>query len=76
MAKVLKNYGYNAAAWEKWHNTPSTETTRMGPFDSCQLVRDFEYFYGFLAGEASQYEPTMVRNTTFIEIPEKLKKWR
>src|SRR5271165_6487911 len=23
-----------------------------------------EYFYGFLAGEASQYEPTLVRNTT------------
>ena len=24
----------------------------------------FEYFYGFLAGEASQYEPNLVRNTT------------
>ncbi len=29
----------------------------------------FEYFYGFLAGEASQYQPTLVRNTTYVEHP-------
>ena len=26
----------------------------------------FEYFYGFLAGEASHYEPHLVRNTTVV----------
>jgi arylsulfatase len=29
----------------------------------------FEYFYGFLAGEASQYEPNLVRNTTSVLPP-------
>ncbi len=29
----------------------------------------FEYFYGFLAGEASQYEPNLVRNTTGVLPP-------
>src|SRR2546423_1086517 len=32
MAKVLGNYGYKTAAFGKWHNTPATETTAMGPF--------------------------------------------
>jgi arylsulfatase A-like enzyme len=29
----------------------------------------FEYLYGFLAGEASQYEPHLVRNTTVVAPP-------
>ena len=62
-AEVLKCYGYNTAAWGKWHNTPAEQTTSKGPFDYWPTGYGFEYFYGFLAGEASQYEPHMVRNT-------------
>ena len=29
----------------------------------------FQYFYGFLGGEASQYEPQLVRNTAYVEHP-------
>ncbi len=67
VAEVLKNYGYNTAAWGKWHNTPAEETTSKGPFDRWPTGYGFEYFYGFLAGEASQYEPHMVRNTTPVD---------
>lgn len=70
VAEVLKNYGYNTSAFGKWHNTPTMETTSAGPFEYWPTGYGFEYFYGFLAGEASQYEPTMVRNTTYVALPE------
>ncbi len=69
VAEVLKNYGYNTAAFGKWHNTPAEQTTSKGPFDFWPTGYGFEYFYGFLAGEASQYEPNMVRNTTIVDHP-------
>jgi arylsulfatase A-like enzyme len=64
--EVLKHYGYHTGAWGKWHNTPAEQTTAAGPFDYWPTGYGFEYFYGFLAGEASQYEPHMVRNTTVV----------
>jgi arylsulfatase A-like enzyme len=69
VADVLKDYGYNTAAWGKWHNTPAEETTAAGPFENWPTGLGFEYFYGFLAGEASQYEPNLVRNTTVVLPP-------
>jgi arylsulfatase len=69
MAEVLKAYGYNTGAWGKWHNTPEEQLTSKGPFDFWPTGYGFEYFYGFLAGEASQYEPTMVRNTSYVKVP-------
>jgi arylsulfatase len=70
VAEVLKAYGYNTSAFGKWHNTPAEQTTSKGPFDYWPTGYGFEYFYGFLAGEASQYEPSMVRNTTIVQHPE------
>jgi arylsulfatase A-like enzyme len=71
-AEVLTNYGYSTAAFGKfgkWHNTPAIETTSAGPFHNWPTGCGFEYFYGFLAGEASQYEPNLVRNTTSVFPP-------
>ena len=68
-AEVLKDYGYSTCAFGKWHNTPATETTAAGPFENWPTGLGFEYFYGFLAGEASQYEPNLVRNTTSVLPP-------
>jgi arylsulfatase A-like enzyme len=64
VAEVLKNYGYNTGVWGKWHNTPEEQITSKGPFEYWPTGYGFEYFYGFLAGEASQYEPTLTRNTS------------
>ena len=69
VAEVLKDYGYSTGAWGKWHNTPAEETTAAGPFEDWPTGLGFEYFYGFLAGEASQYEPNLVRNTTVVAPP-------
>lgn len=67
--EVLKNYGYNTGAWGKWHNTPEEDSTSKGPFDYWPSGYGFQYFYGFLAGEASQYEPQMIRNTAQVDLP-------
>ncbi|MET4431627.1 arylsulfatase A-like enzyme [Mycolicibacterium sp. 624] len=69
VAEVLKQYGYATSAFGKWHNTPAEETTAAGPFENWPTGLGFEYFYGFLAGEASQYEPHLVRNTTVVSPP-------
>ncbi|MGC2080588.1 MAG: arylsulfatase [Xanthobacteraceae bacterium] len=69
IAEVLKDYGYSTAAWGKWHNTPAEQTTAAGPFDYWPAGYGFQYFYGFLGGEASQYEPQLVRNTAYVEHP-------
>lgn len=68
-AEVLRQYGYTTAAFGKWHNTPAEETTAAGPYDNWPTGVGFDYFYGFLAGEASQYEPNLVRNTTVVLPP-------
>jgi arylsulfatase A-like enzyme len=70
VAEVLKDYGYSTAAWGKWHNTPANETTAAGPFEHWPTGYGFQYFYGFMGGEASQYEPMLVRNTAYVEHPE------
>ncbi|MCA9234344.1 MAG: arylsulfatase [Planctomycetales bacterium] len=69
VAEVLRNYGYRTAAFGKWHNTPATETTAIGPKDRWPTGYGFEYFYGFLAGETSQWEPRLVENLNFVEPP-------
>ncbi|MCA9075181.1 MAG: arylsulfatase [Planctomycetaceae bacterium] len=70
IAEVLRNYGYATSAFGKWHNTPATETTSIGPKDRWPTGYGFDHFYGFLAGETSQWEPRLVRNLDHIEPPE------
>ena len=69
IAEVLHHYGYKSAAFGKWHNTPTNQTTAMGPFDRWPTGHGFDYFYGFLAGETSQWEPRLYENTNAIEPP-------
>ena len=69
VAEVLRDYGYHTAAFGKWHNTPAIETTAMGPKNHWPNAYGFEYFYGFLGGETSQYEPRLFENYDTIEPP-------
>jgi arylsulfatase A-like enzyme len=67
--EVLHHYGYKSAAIGKWHNTPADQTTAMGPFDRWPTGHGFDYFYGFLAGETSQWEPRLFENLNPVEPP-------
>ncbi|WP_380052951.1 sulfatase-like hydrolase/transferase [Falsihalocynthiibacter sp. SS001] len=69
VAKVLSDYGYATAAFGKWHNTPANETTAVGPYTNWPTGEaiGFDYFYGFLAGESSQWEPAVVENTNRLD---------
>ncbi len=69
IAEVLHYYGYKSAAIGKWHNTPADQTTAMGPFDRWPNGHGFDYFYGFLAGETSQWEPRLFENRNPVEPP-------
>ncbi|HMK88838.1 MAG TPA: sulfatase-like hydrolase/transferase [Methylocystis sp.] len=71
IAEVLRLNGYSTAAFGKWHNTPVWEISPTGPFDHWPTGLGFEYFYGFLAGETSQWEPQLYRNTVAVEPPKK-----
>ena len=69
IAEVLHHYGYKSSAFGKWHNTPANQTTTMGPFDRWPTGHGFDYFYGFIAGETSQYEPRLYENINPVEPP-------
>jgi arylsulfatase A-like enzyme len=66
VAKILKENGYRTAWFGKNHNTPSFETSLAGPFDQWPTGMGFDYFYGFNAGDVTQWEPMLTRNTTPI----------
>lgn len=69
VAEVLRHYGYKTSAFGKWHNSPATHTTAMGPFDRWPTGHGFDYFYGFVAGETSQWEPRLYENINPVEPP-------
>ena len=45
------------------------ETSPVGPFDRWPTGSGFEYFYGFVGGEANQYYPGLFEGTSAVEPP-------
>jgi arylsulfatase len=68
LAKTLKLNGYNTAQFGKCHEVPVWQTSPVGPFDAWPTGGGgFEYFYGFIGGEANQWYPTLYEGTTPVE---------
>ena len=69
LARTLKLNGYATAQFGKCHEVPVWQTSPAGPFDSWPTGGGgFEYFYGFIGGEANQWYPTLYEGTTPIEV--------
>jgi arylsulfatase A-like enzyme len=68
LAETLKLNGYSTAQFGKCHEVPVWETSPMGPFTAWPTGGGgFEYFYGFIGGEAHQYYPAIYEGTTPVE---------
>jgi arylsulfatase A-like enzyme len=68
LAETLKLNGYSTAQFGKCHEVPVWETSPMGPFDAWPTGGGgFEYFYGFIGGEAHQYYPAIYEGTNPVE---------
>jgi arylsulfatase len=63
---ILRENGYATSWFGKNHNTPSYQSSQAGPFNQWPNGMGFEYFYGFVGGDASQWQPNLFRNTTAI----------
>jgi arylsulfatase A-like enzyme len=66
IGRVLKDNGYATSWFGKNHNTPAFAASQVGPFDQWPIGMGFEYFYGFVGGDANQWQPNLFRNTTQI----------
>ncbi|MFP5259315.1 MAG: sulfatase-like hydrolase/transferase, partial [Acidobacteriota bacterium] len=66
IGRILKDNGYRTSWFGKDHNTPAFQASQDGPFDQWPIGMGFEYFYGFVGGDANQWEPNLFRNTTQI----------
>lgn len=70
MAEVLRQNGYNTAAFGKYHETPPWEISNSGPQDRWPTRSGFEKFYGFIGGETNEWAPLIYDGVTLVETPE------
>jgi arylsulfatase A-like enzyme len=66
IGRILLDNGYRTSWFGKDHNTPTWNASQAGPFDQWPNGLGFEYFYGFVGGDTSQWQPNLFRNTTAI----------
>jgi len=70
IGEIMRLNGYDASWFGKDHNTPQWTGSPAGPFTDWPTgpIKGFDYFYGFIGDDASQWQPNnLFRNTTPIE---------
>lgn len=70
IGEILRQNGYDTSWFGKDHNVPQWEGSQAGPFTNWPTgpVKGFDYFYGFVGDDTSQWQPNnLFRNTTPIE---------
>jgi len=66
IGRILRDNGYATSWFGKDHNTPAFQASQNGPFTQWPTGMGFDYFYGFVGGDANQWGPNLFRNTTQI----------
>ena len=66
IGNILKANGYATSWFGKNHNTPAYLYSVAGPFDQWPIGMGFDYFYGFMGGDTSQWQPYLFQNTSQI----------
>jgi arylsulfatase A-like enzyme len=66
IGRILREHGYATSWFGKNHNTPTYQSGQAGPFEQWPVGMGFDYFYGFVGGDSSQWQPNLFRNTTAI----------
>jgi Sulfatase len=66
VGRILRDNGYATSWFGKDHNTPIYQASQVGPFTQWPTGMGFDYFYGFVGGDANQWGPNLFRSTTQI----------
>jgi len=66
IGRILRDNGYATSWFGKNHNTPTYQASQAGPFTQWPTGMGFDYFFGFVGGDANQWGPNLFRNTTQI----------
>ena len=70
IAANLRADGYLTYALGKWDHLPNGDVSAAGPFTYWATGQGFDRFYGFLAADADNWEPQLVRDKTPIARPQ------
>src|SRR5262249_31509106 len=68
VSEIVRQNGYSTAFFGKNHNIADWETSISGPFDRWPSLQGFDHFYGFVGGESNQWQPSLYRDTTPVDM--------
>jgi arylsulfatase A-like enzyme len=71
LSEMLLAQGYATFGIGKWHLTLASEYASGASKARWPLSRGFERFYGFIGGKTSQWVPTLVHDSHYIEPPKR-----
>jgi arylsulfatase len=70
IGQMLKLNGYTTAWFGKAHNVPDWHSSPAGPFHYWPTGLGFDYFFGFIGGDANQWHTPIFENTLAYEAPQ------
>ncbi|MFM5932306.1 MAG: arylsulfatase [Novosphingobium sp.] len=70
IAANLHAAGYATYALGKWDHLPNGDASPAGPFRYWATGQGFDRFYGFLAADADNWNPILIRDVTPVQKPD------